>query len=47
VQSRAIERYPYPPLKLPILDDEDESVESMGYCLSEGDEGPMGQMVCF
>jgi hypothetical protein len=47
VQSRAIECYPYPPLKLPILDDEDESVESMGYCLSEGDEGPMGQMVCF
>ena len=41
VQHRSIERYPYPPLKLPILDDEDGSVESAGYWLAMGDEGPM------
>ena len=37
VQIRSIERYPYPPLKLP--DDGDESEESPGYWLCEGHEG--------
>lgn len=35
VQYRSMERYPYPPLKLPGPD----SVESAGYWLSEGDRG--------
>jgi hypothetical protein len=47
VQSRIIKRYPYPPLKLPVLDDGDKNVESAGYWLAEGDEGPMQQVVCF
>ncbi|EAT78752.1 hypothetical protein SNOG_13728 [Parastagonospora nodorum SN15] len=40
VQDRSIERYPYPPLKLPVLEDGDESEESSGYWLSEGYVGP-------
>jgi len=40
-QYRSIERYPYPPLKLPVLEGEDGSVESAGYWLAMGDEGPM------
>jgi hypothetical protein len=46
VQSRSIERYPYPPLRLPVSDG-DESVESAGYWLAEGYEGPMRSAVCF
>jgi hypothetical protein len=44
VQIRSMERYPYPPLKLPVLD-EDESVESAGYWLTEGYE-LMQPLVC-
>jgi hypothetical protein len=40
IQWRSIERFPLPPLKLPILDDRDESQESMGYWLSENGVGP-------
>lgn len=40
VQRRSIERYPYPPLKLSVLDDGDESEESSEYWLCEGHEGP-------
>ncbi|KAF1833738.1 hypothetical protein BDW02DRAFT_369921 [Decorospora gaudefroyi] len=48
VQFRAIERYPYPPLKLAVLEDGDESVESAGYWLAEGESGPEQQYVtCF
>lgn len=47
VQSRSIERYPYPPLRLPVHNNEIESVESAGYWLTEGDTGPMQQVVCF
>lgn len=48
VQSRSIERYPYPPLKLPLCDDEDESAESAGYWFREGDEGPIRPaVICF
>jgi hypothetical protein len=43
VQFRTIKRYPYPPLKLPVLDDGSGSVESAGYWLCQGDEGPMPQ----
>ncbi|KAI8940057.1 hypothetical protein NX059_003776 [Plenodomus lindquistii] len=39
VQYRSIERYPYPPLKLPKLEDEEESKESSGYWFSQGHEG--------
>jgi hypothetical protein len=39
VQRRSVERYPYPPLKLPLSDDGDESKESSGYWLCEGHEG--------
>jgi hypothetical protein len=46
VQNRSIERYPYPPLRLPMSDEED-SVESAGYWLAEGYEGPMQSAVCF
>ncbi|KAF7572611.1 hypothetical protein PtrM4_075160 [Pyrenophora tritici-repentis] len=46
-QYRSVERYPYPPLKLPVPEDEDGSVESAGYWLAMGDEGPMWQpLVC-
>lgn len=45
VQDRSIERYPYPPLKLPLRENEDESVESAGYWLLEGGSGPMHPMV--
>jgi hypothetical protein len=40
VQNRSMERYPYPPLKLPVLDG-DESVESIGYWLADGDKMPI------
>lgn len=40
VQSRSIERYPYPPLKWPLDEDEGESMESAGYWLLEGDHVP-------
>lgn len=45
VQYRSIERYPFPPLRLPLLENGDESVESAGYWLLEGDEGPLPQVV--
>ncbi|EDU43239.1 conserved hypothetical protein [Pyrenophora tritici-repentis Pt-1C-BFP] len=45
-QYRSVERYPYPPLKLPVPEDEDGSVESAGYWLAMGDEGPMWQPLC-
>jgi hypothetical protein len=45
VQFRAIERYPYPPFKLPVLEKGDESVESAGYWLCQGDEGLMTQFL--
>lgn len=38
-QNRSIERYPYPPLKLPATHG-DEIRESQGYWLCEGDRGP-------
>ena len=38
-QYRPIERYPYLQLKLPVLEDEDGSVESAGYWLAMGDDG--------
>lgn len=41
LQRRNAERYPFPPLKMPVPDDGDESVESAGYWLVEGDPGPM------
>lgn len=41
MQDRNIERFPYPPLRLPVLDGEDASAESTGYWLMEGDDGPM------
>lgn len=48
VQYRSTERYPYPPLRLPLLETGDESAESAGYWLLEGDEGPLPQVVtCF
>ena len=37
VQWRSIERYPYPPLKMPLHENGDEDVESAGYWLLEGD----------
>lgn len=37
VQWRSSERYPYPPLKMPLHEDGDESVESAGYWLLNGD----------
>lgn len=40
MQRRYNERFPFPPLKLPIPDGGDESLESMGYWLREGDTGP-------
>jgi len=39
VQRRSRERYPLPPLKMPVCDG-DEGKESMGYWLVEGDQGP-------
>ncbi|USP74836.1 hypothetical protein yc1106_02110 [Curvularia clavata] len=36
VQKRAIERFPYPPLKLPVEETEDKRVESAGYWICEG-----------
>jgi hypothetical protein len=44
VQSRSVERYPNPPLKLPVGDG-DESAESKGYWIAEGDTGPQN-LVC-
>jgi hypothetical protein len=41
VQYRSCERYPHPPLKLPLQDGEDDTVESNGYWFREGDEGPL------
>jgi hypothetical protein len=38
VHLRSLERYPYPPLKLPLLDNGDKSEEGSGYCLCEGHE---------
>jgi hypothetical protein len=40
IQYRYCERFPFPPLKVPMSDDSDEGVESAGYWLSEGDTGP-------
>jgi hypothetical protein len=40
VQRRSLERYPHPPLKLPLLGNGDESEESSGYWLCEGHERP-------
>jgi hypothetical protein len=40
VHYRSIERYPYPPLKLPVLEDGNESEEISEYWLSEGYVGP-------
>jgi hypothetical protein len=37
VQWRSVERYPYPPLKMPLREDGDESVEGAGYWLLNGD----------
>ncbi|KAF2852975.1 hypothetical protein T440DRAFT_525482 [Plenodomus tracheiphilus IPT5] len=39
VQRRSIERGPFPPQKLPVLGDGDESEEGFGYWLCEGHEG--------
>lgn len=48
VQYRSHERYPHPPLRLPLQDGEDDTVKSDGYWFREGDEGPMRQyLVCF
>jgi len=48
VQYRSHERYPHPPLRLPLQDGEDDTVESDGYWFREGDEGPVRQYVdCF
>lgn len=41
LQHRYTARFPLPPLKVPVSDDINESVESTGYWLSEGDAGPM------
>ncbi|EUC40275.1 hypothetical protein COCMIDRAFT_109253 [Bipolaris oryzae ATCC 44560] len=38
LQDRSIERYPFPPLRVPVLEDGDE--ESAGYWILQGDEGP-------
>ncbi|EMD58595.1 hypothetical protein GGP41_006050 [Bipolaris sorokiniana] len=38
LQDRSLERYPFPPLRVPVLGDGDE--ESAGYWLLQGDEGP-------
>ena len=40
VQLRSIERYPYPPLKMPTEDDMDVGVESAGYWLAQGYQEP-------
>ena len=40
MQYRSIERYPYPPLKLPVLENGKESEESLGYWFCGGDMGP-------
>lgn len=46
-QNRTLERYPYPPLRMPVVDG-DETVESKGYWLLWGDEGPhSGHVRCF
>jgi hypothetical protein len=37
VQWRSVERYPYPPLKMPLRGEGDESVEGAGYWLLDGD----------
>jgi hypothetical protein len=48
IEIRAIQRYPYPPLEPLGLDDGGERVESAGYWLGAGDEGPpTRQAVCF
>jgi hypothetical protein len=49
VQDRCVQRYPYPPLKLPVLEDRGDDVESAGYWLAEADEGPYNpaRVVCF
>ncbi|KAF2124897.1 hypothetical protein P153DRAFT_370244 [Dothidotthia symphoricarpi CBS 119687] len=39
IQYRSIERYPYPPLKLPVVNDGVKSEESLGYWICEGHEG--------
>jgi hypothetical protein len=40
IQYRSIERFPFPPLRLPVLDGKDEDQESAGYWLSENGVGP-------
>ncbi|KAF2743307.1 hypothetical protein M011DRAFT_224153 [Sporormia fimetaria CBS 119925] len=45
MQSRLHERYPYPPLKWPVMDGEAMNVESKGYWLRGGFEGN-GPMIC-
>jgi hypothetical protein len=48
IEIRAIQRFPYPPLEPLGLDDGGERVESAGYWLGAGDEGPpTRQAVCF
>ncbi len=38
VQRRSVERYPFPPLKMPVIDG-NESEESLGYWICEGHKG--------
>jgi hypothetical protein len=45
IQNRSIERYPYPPLRLPVVHG-DETKEDEGYWLCEGDRGPAPPMIC-
>lgn len=40
VQRRTVDRYPYPPYKLPAFVSGDRFEESAGYWLAEGDVGP-------
>jgi hypothetical protein len=48
IEIRAIQRFPYPPLEPLGLGDGGEKVESAGYWIGAGDEGPPSrQAVCF